>query len=58
MFLKQKNVGQGKQNFICHRKPLALLHSSSHLVCFHIADANYSIILIINSSLCFKETQT
>lgn len=57
VFKVQKNVGQGKHNFICHRKLLALLHSSSHLVCFHIADVNYSIILLINSSLCFKETQ-
>ena len=55
VFKIQKNVGQGKHNFICHRKPLALLHSSSHLVCFYIAEVNYSIIPIINSSCVLRK---
>lgn len=57
VFKIEKNVGQGKHNFICCGKPLVLLHSSSHLVCFYIAEVNYSIIPIINSNLCFKETR-
>ena len=57
VFKIEKNVGQGKHNFICCGKPLVLLQSSSHLVCFYIAEVNYSIIPIINSNLCFKETR-